>query len=1740
MDVFGLRNRLVADYEEFTRSFITTGDPRVQEVVDRELREGLLWPEALIQLNPSFAPGADIDTLVADGVLQPANKEIFRRGKTEGATGSAGSSPLRLHRHQEDAVRVAATGANYVLTTGTGSGKSLTYIIPIVDRVLRDGPGKGIKAIVVYPMNALANSQAGELEKFLKFGFPNNQGPVTYARYTGQESTEEREAIIAKPPDILLTNYVMLELLLTRPREKGLIAAADKLRFLVLDELHTYRGRQGADVALLVRRVREATKTQSLQVVGTSATLAGGGTIDEQRAEIASVASRLFGAPVEAKNVVGETLVRSTEPARPDDADWMSALRDRIRGTKSPEDATAFTKDPLASWVEGTLGLTEESQTGRLVRAKPRSIGGDEGAAQLLAQLTGEGRDSCAEAIRETLFAGYERRLPGAAFPVFAFRLHQFFSRGETVYASLELESDRYLTTRRQVFVPGDRDKVLVPLVFCRECGQDYYSVGRRKDQDGGFHYEPRDLVDATKEKDRDRGFLFLGSEHPWPDHVDGDSDRVPDDWLEERVDGHLAVKSDRKKDLPEIVRVGADGKESPGGMRMAWFPAPFKFCLVCGVEYSGRQTSDLGKLSTLGSGGRSSATSLLSVATVEWLQQNIHPEPDEADPRKLLAFTDNRQDASLQAGHLNDTVEVGLLRSALYRAAAAAGPDGLAHDELAAKVFDQLKLDLEDFAIDPGVIYAARTQTEAALRDVLGYRIYRDLERGWRIASPNLEQAGLLEIQYESLDLLVKDEPEWAKTHENLVNASPAKRYSVAKALLDYLRRELAIHTEYLRPEWQEQMRSRSRQRLISPWAIDEDELLEYASIAFPRARKKGSGDTRGHTYLGPLGGLGQLISRELSPTGSQIKPDDREAIIRDLCTNLKRAGLLLEVTTPKEAGSVPGFQLASSAMRWHAGDGTQAFHDPIRVPKAPPQGLSVNEYFVRFYREVAATGKGIRAKEHTAQVSSDERELREAAFREARLPILYCSPTMELGVDIAQLNVVGLRNVPPTPANYAQRSGRAGRSGQPALVFTYCSAGSPHDSYFFRRPDLMVAGQVKPPRLELANEDLVRSHVHAIWLRATDKTLGSSLRDIVDVGGEEPTLDLLPEIRDAIESHAARAVAKVSATTFLNSLDLSETDWFTPTWLDETLQQAPKRFDHACDRWRDLYRAALDMRLTQNKVIGDASRSGDDRQRAIRLRADAERQLEILRGEGSETTMQSDFYSYRYMASEGFLPGYSFPRLPLSAWIPGRKGGGKRDDYLSRPRFLAISEFGPRAIVYHEGSRYVIHSVQLPAARTEENQLVLTSAKQCPECAYLHPVEGSGVGLDVCHRCGAELPLALDSLFRMSNVNTQRRDRISSDEEERQRQGYDVRSAIAFAGPTSSPNVQRADVADASGDIARLEYGPAATIWRINLGWRRRNLDGKPGFILDTERGTWARSETETATSKDDELSARTERVVPYVEDRRNVLLVTPATALSTAQMASLAAALKNAIQVEYQLEDSELASESLPSDGKRQIILFYEAAEGGAGVLRRLAKEQGAWPAVARRALEICHFDPQTGADLDKAPGAKERCEAACYDCLLSYGNQRDHRLLDRQLLRDLLLRMAAASVDISGTAETRAEQLQRLKTLSESTLEHAWLDFLNDNGLALPAHAQRPLKKFYARPDFQFTDEVVVFIDGPVHQKYANTKERDQVMRETLRDDNFLVIEFGYDTSAWPGIVAKYPNVFGKATFKEQAE
>jgi ATP-dependent helicase YprA (DUF1998 family) len=406
-------------------------------VEDRaKLTDEALWPQPLIQMNPSFESGGWIDDLANQRMFHPECKQIFRIKSEKDPLGTS----MLLHRHQVDAINAARGNVHYVLTTGTGSGKSLSYLIPIVDHVLRVGRGKGIQAIVVYPMNALCNSQYGELEKFLRLGYGKGNEPVRFDRYTGQEDQLRRDEIAANPPDILLTNYVMLELLLTRPFERRIVKAARNLRFLVLDELHTYRGRQGADVALLVRRVREACQAADMLCVGTSATMASGGTYDQQRGQIADVASRLFGATVGPQHVIGETLTRATQEYDFTDPAILKDLRSEIL-SKSPNSRKYdhFVQSRLASWVEGTFGLRRDSESKRLVRAIPMPIVGDRGAARLLSETTGIDEIQCEMAIRNWLLAGYEcEPHPETKAKPFAFRLHQFISRGDTVFTSLE------------------------------------------------------------------------------------------------------------------------------------------------------------------------------------------------------------------------------------------------------------------------------------------------------------------------------------------------------------------------------------------------------------------------------------------------------------------------------------------------------------------------------------------------------------------------------------------------------------------------------------------------------------------------------------------------------------------------------------------------------------------------------------------------------------------------------------------------------------------------------------------------------------------------------------------------------------------------------------------------------------------------------------------------------------------------------------------------------------------------------------------------------------------------------------------------------------------------------------------------------------------------------------------------------------------------------------------------------
>jgi very-short-patch-repair endonuclease len=903
----------------------------------------------------------------------------------------------------------------------------------------------------------------------------------------------------------------------------------------------------------------------------------------------------------------------------------------------------------------------------------------------------------------------------------------------------------------------------------------------------------------------------------------------------------------------------------------------------------------------------------------------------------------------------------------------------------------------------------------------------------------------------------------------------------------------------------------------------------------------KSVSGDKeKDSIYLSGLSGYGQYLRRlnTFPECGSALKVADSATIIANLLEALRKEGIV--ETAAEKPGTPPlkAYRLKAAAMIWKAGDG-KVPHDPVRMPRMPEKGLRVNPFFVRFYRETGSRLQGYEAREHTAQVKSEIREERERRFGDASLPVLYASATLELGVDIKGLNAVNMRNVPPTPANYAQRSGRAGRNGQPAIVFSYCSTYRNHDQYFFRRPLLMVAGAVSTPRIDLSNEDLVASHVHSLWLSASGVDLRFSMIDVIDTTDLEK-LPIHQSLADQLKNPSLAAKAKKRVQTAFAGFEaeLADAPWWQHDWIDTTIANAFSNFNLACERWRTLYRTARRQAELHFRIINDHSRSAEDKRRSKGLRAEAEAQCELLTS--SDGRSDSDFYTYRYLASEGFLPGYNFPRLPLSAYIPGKKPGGfaKPDQFLSRPRFLAVSEFGPRSIVYHEGSRYRIERVIMETndSMAAASSIALSRVKICSGCGYLH-IESATNLPDVCEWCGRPLTELKRNLFRMQNVSTRRLDRINSDEEERSRIGFEIITSVRFSEQGGRTRCTTATVDYAGKTLAKLSYGPAALIWRLNTGWKRRVPGNPDGFLLDIERGYWAKNQADDADSDSNPASVRTERVVPYVEDRRNCLIIQPSLLTEhkdadekTAWMASFEAAFKSAIREVYQLEDSELASEPLPSSEQRDLILIYEASEGGAGVLRQLIDDPDAIQDVARLALKICHYDPETGDDQGGPVGTKEGCEAACYDCLMSYTNQQDHERLDRTLIKDWFLLLSKSTTVSTPGPLPKEDHLAALLEACDSELERKWLRFLDERGYYLPSRSQVLIPECQTRPDFIYDEhDTVIYVDGPLHD-YPDRAKRDKQQEDCLENAGKWVVRFGHDDD-WERIIKEKPSVFG---------
>jgi hypothetical protein len=563
----------------------------------------------------------------------------------------------------------------------------------------------------------------------------------------------------------------------------------------------------------------------------------------------------------------------------------------------------------------------------------------------------------------------------------------------------------------------------------------------------------------------------------------------------------------------------------------------------------------------------------------------------------------------------------------------------------------------------------------------------------------------------------------------------------------------------------------------------------------------------------------------------------------------------------------------------------------------------------------------------------------------------------------------------------------------------------------------------------------------------------------------------------------------------------------------VEQQLSNLAENLDQSIDRWRHLYRSAriILTQATQKIESGTLSLGSDEYKRQKRNQDQATRQLDLLRNDASGSFSDlSEFYPYRYLASEGFLPGYNFTRLPLRVFIPTGTSSG---EFISRPRAIALREFGPMNIIYHNGSKYRVSQLVVQDAESS-----FSEAKISKKAGYF--LNADQKDLEYCPFSGLSLSDNankdhLHFLLEMTESRAQEVDRISCEEEERISRGFDIKTYFSVDGGHFE-RIRKAVVRTDENALLNFRYVPAARLVHVNYKWKSNNADGFPMGLIS---GDWRGSLPDPDANVSDRFWP-VKLWTSHIADSLHIEPIQPL-GLNADGVITLQHALKRGIENLFQIESREIGVITV-GDPEAPNILLYEAAEGSLGILSQFVEDIHIFHNVIDEAISLCRFDD----DEYKAP--------ASYDDLLSYYNQRDHKIIDRHLIKDALNKLRISTIEIQSNTgfnsyEDQYQTMLRNLDLNSST-ERKFLDYLYKNGLRLPDAAQKRVEGIYVQPDFYYERRFWVFCDGTPHDD-PNVREKDDAQRQAIRAMGDEVWVYYYKDSLAEKIASR-PDIFRK--------
>ena len=1727
--------------EDFIRYLMTAyplRDPHLRYEFKKQLEKpGKVWQHPYLEGSQPYRAANSVSDLVSQGILHPDMESLFQ------------PSQRSLYEHQEKAINsVIKDKQNIVVATGTGSGKTECFLIPMLDSLLKEEdnlPLSGVRTLILYPMNALVNDQVKRLRKLLcrqekvriRFGFYTSRTETTpkdaeeslrreLQAYEGKElqelfTTDEkrdldlstknklveeaiakitavqaisREEIWEKPPHILVTNYSMLEHMLIRPKERQDVFAAsqDTFKILVVDEAHTYNGSTGSEVAMLLERLKVAVgaKKEEIRCIATSASL-GDKSVDPQ---VIQFASDLFGESfsqvirgdrVTATKRLGKPYNLPSElnnqeifdclsiielPSRDDSLDIWCDLLSSIVPLKILENAKEKTEDihkflwyalkqhPLIHRLINILNRQPQSWE-QVVQSS--ELWGIELPTRLDGNIEGKYIEEAKPALAHLLQLGTLARENDDDLPLLPVKLHLLFRSLEGVYACVnpncsggELDPNYPDLARKYGRLYLSEKKTcescyspVLELGSCSQCGQAYVFTQLGKSEK--LESLPRSnaaLKDNSKIYTLTSGVLDSVTEEEENGETEIESN-PPKTFILQQSNGWIGLPVDKIYD---------SRKQVDGEFNLAWHrPKNAKNdngcylpkCAACGV----------GSIRALAINRFVTYTDRplqVSINSLFKLLSESQPNSNQASAKKLLTFSDGRQDAAFFAADYQRNRTELVYRQMLYQAFDNVNKD---NDNTASitQVVNQLKQDFLETSLphpDRHSIlnyksYFSKDGEESLenkknCQEAAEKRAKEILLREFCLTfnrRSTLEAFAILACQIELPEETITAVAERFKISEvesrifliTLTNIIRRIGIVSVEGTSDYFPETGGV--EGIRPGMID--KGKSKNYLFLEKSESERKKYSDSPSFMPKWRKDGA-VSQAQNRLGWY--FWQLFGEKLFPR--------RENFVW-LFQQLQNYRLLVEA----QAGYQLNWNLLNlveDKNNWHQCDRCQLIYYVPGLSEIGKSSLNIfgcsnykctgklqpytekeieqanQEHYIQ-YQVKHRQPLPLRSQEHTAQLGVIELEKRENQFRSGKINLLSCSTTLEMGVDIGELQAVALRNFPPHVSNYQQRAGRAGRRTDGVAITLMYGQRRPHDRFYFEQPAKLIAGTNQIPQVDAGNWQIQQRHIRA-------ELLAEFLKTNYGTGAEKIS------IADFLGLDAENFSSETSTESTLTQLQ----EWLRG---DDALEKANNWLERlsskttAVELIQEFTAALSDFERVQHSDWNDLASLLDEIYQELDLvgRNRSQRQPLEKRRDGIEAELKkiANRRLHDELVKAAILPIYGFPidvvRLLTGESDEFKSSQGKHR--LERDRRLALGEYAPGQEIVVDNRVFSSVGILRPQELEQKYYWV------CEKCKHFD-TSAEKKDFDNCPVCNWEVkpPSAKTmKLYKIPKAFTTDWDSTPKVTPYFKPQRQPT-SQVFLANDGNNPQ-------EISRNLYKLTMSQGGTFFLANSGvlGQGRGFD-KQGFAIckncgldlseklqlervsnnrrrGSRRNTKSSSRNTTLnhnhpiTGKEcspsyeqihlghefrsDLIKIRFTsasqplplyvKVTNYADDRTVSSFADNSETTSGLDFwRSLTYGLLAAASEVIDVPRTELDGLFIPLDNQLAEIIIYDNVPGGAGYSRRIADKFNRILETAYKIASTCD------------------CDTSCYDCLRTYSNQPFHNDLDRNLVKEFL--------------------------------------------------------------------------------------------------------------------------------------